>query len=338
MSPGHPKRGVSLYSYQQEYYLREMSLEDCIRVSAEMGAYGIETLGEQMMPGFPDLSDAFYEQWHEWMRTYDTVPTAHDMFLDTMLYKGRLLSEEEMVESVLRDIRHAARLGCHVIRTIVMTPPEIVERCIEAAAENDVKLALEIHSPFYFGHEWIDAHLEVYKRYGPEHVGFMPDMGIFVRRFPRVITDRFVRDGATPDLVKRIADAYDSATADGYAPHAALKDLPRDIEERGGNDKDLALAEMAGHYVWSDPESLREHAEYIHHVHAKFYEMTEEGSEYSIPYEEVIPVLVDSGFSGYISSEYEGQRHIQDAFDVDSVEQVRRQQEMLAQLLDPARV
>ena len=37
--------------------------------------------------------------------------------------------------------------------------------------------------------------------------------------------------------------------------------------------------------------------------------------------------------SGYLSSEYEGNRHIQDVYEVDSVEQVRRQQEMFKKLL-----
>ena len=44
-------------------------------------------------------------------------------------------------------------------------------------------------------------------------------------------------------------------------------------------------------------------------------------------------MLVEGGFDGYLSSEYEGNRHIQDAFAVDSVEQVRRQHAMFARLL-----
>jgi sugar phosphate isomerase/epimerase len=330
MTQEKPKRGVSLYSYQQEYYLREMTLEDCIRVSAELGAFGIETIAEQMMPGFPDLSDGFYEQWHGWMEQYGTTPTAHDLFLDTMLYKDRLLSTEEMLESVRRDIDHAARLGCSVIRVIVMTPPEILEQSIPYAAEKGVKLALEIHSPRHFDDEWIQKHYAVFERHGPEHVGFMPDMGIFVQRFPRVISDRSIREGATPDLVAHIVDAYDSAADAGGVATTSLKGLQEEIEARGGNDQDVGLARMASHFVWSDPERLREFMPFVHHVHAKFYEMTDEGREYSIPYEEIVPIFVESGYTGYFSSEYEGQRHIQDAFEVDSVEQVRRQQRMLA--------
>jgi DNA excision repair protein ERCC-3 len=62
-----------------------------------------------------------------WMERYGTTPTAHDMFLDTKRWKGRLLTHDEMVDSVKRDIDHAARLGCTVIRVLVITPPEVVE-------------------------------------------------------------------------------------------------------------------------------------------------------------------------------------------------------------------
>ena len=65
------KRGVSLYSYQQAYFLRELTLEQCIAEAAKIGAVGIESFAEQMMPGFPDIPDSFYEEtWPAWMETY----------------------------------------------------------------------------------------------------------------------------------------------------------------------------------------------------------------------------------------------------------------------------
>jgi sugar phosphate isomerase/epimerase len=72
---------------------------------------------------------------------------------------------------------------------------------------------------------------------------------------------------------------------------------------------------------------------YIFHIHAKFYEMLDDGTEYSIPYDKIIPALKAGNYQGYLSSEYEGNRHIQDAFPVDSVEQVRRQHAMFHRLL-----
>jgi len=41
------KRGVSLYSYQNETFLGKMTLEDCIRTTVGFGADGIEVIGEQ---------------------------------------------------------------------------------------------------------------------------------------------------------------------------------------------------------------------------------------------------------------------------------------------------
>jgi hypothetical protein len=61
--------------------------------------------------------------------------------------------------------------------------------------------------------------------------------------------------------------------------------------------------------------------------------MTDDYTEYSIPYEQIIPILIEGGYNGYLSSEYEGNRHIQDVQEVDSVEQVRRQHVMFQRLL-----
>lgn len=72
----------------------------------------------------------------------------------------------------------------------------------------------------------------------------------------------------------------------------------------------------------------------IHNIHGKFYEMTEDLVEPSIPYDEIVAVLKRGGYDGYICSEYEGNRWIEDAHEVDSVEQVRRQQAMLKKLID----
>ena len=322
------KRGVSLYSYQEEFFLRKMTLEDCIAASAKMGALGIESIAEQMMPGFPNLSDAFYAQWQDWMAQYGTTPTCHDMFLDIKKFKGRLMTDTEMLESVVRDIKHASRLGCTVIRVIVNTPPEIMAKAAPYAEQYNVRLGLEIHAPFNFEHEWIQRHLEMYARVGSPYLGIIPDMGIFEKRFPRVRSNRYVRKGAHPHIVQYISEVF--------SRHEGFNNLLEDVKKMGANELDLAMANDIQHMTYVNPRRLLEYMPIIFHVHAKFYEMLDDYTEYSISYEEVIPVLIEGGYSGYLSSEYEGNRHIQDAFEVDSVEQVRRQQVMLSRLLGEA--
>ena len=322
------KRGVSLYSFQEEYFLRKMTLEDCIAACAKIGAFGIETIGEQMMPGFPNLSDAFYDQWHGWMDKYGTTPTCHDMFLDIKKFKGRLMTDEEMLASVIRDIKHANRLGCSVIRVIVNTPPHIMEAAAPYAEEYNVRLGIEIHAPFHFDHEYILRHAEMMERVGSAYLGFIPDMGHLEKRYPRVRYERLIRDGADPEIIHYIADAYER--------HEDLEKLAEEVKKMGGKQLELGMVNSLSHMVSANPRRMLDFMPRIFHIHAKFYEMLPEYTEYSIPYEDIVPVLIEGGFQGYLSSEYEGNRHIQDAFEVDSYEQVRRQHEMFKRLLGEA--
>ncbi len=318
------KRGVSLYSFQEEYFLRTMSLEDCIATCARIGAYGIETLAEQMMPGFPNLPESFYQEFRGWMEKYGTVSTCHDAFLDTKKYKDRLLTDDEVMQSIERDLRHAARIGAKVVRMLVFVSPEWLERAIPLAEKYDVKMGIEVHAPWHFDHPWIMRHLDMIARTGTKHAGFVPDMGIYTRRLPRVARDRMARLGGTPKILEYVSDAYEAGILAEYVIY--------EVRKMGGNPVDIAWAEQCRHNVSSNPKRLTEYVDYIFHVHAKFYEMTDEGSEYSIPYDKVVAALKAGKYQGYLSSEYEGNRHIQDAFPVDSVEQVKRQHAMFERL------
>jgi len=329
------KRGVSLYSYQHEYVHGTMDLEDCVAAAAKEGALGIETLGEQMIPGFPfpgqpDLPDSFYSWWQDLMAKYGTTPTVHDMFLDTKRYRGRLLNHSEMVDSLKRDIRHTAKLGAKGIRIIVNTPPEVVESAAPYARDHGVWMGVEVHSPYSFEDDWIKRHLEVAARVGSDVVGCVPDMGIFVHKLPRVVVDRALRDGADPELAHEIVDTYNS--------HGDTQALFDRLERQGTDGVTLGLARNGIHMIAQPVDCLRDHAEFIKHIHAKFYEMHQvEGfdywHEYSIPYHEIVPVLEEIGYDGYLSSEYEGNRHIEDAEPVDSVTQVAAHQNMLKALI-----
>jgi hypothetical protein len=70
---------------------------------------------------------------------------------------------------------------------------------------------------------------------------------------------------------------------------------------------------------------------YVYACHAKFFEMTDDMTEATIPYEEVVGVLVKHGWNGYLLSEYEGPRDLYMASD-----QLRRQHVMLKRLLGEA--
>jgi sugar phosphate isomerase/epimerase len=322
------KRGVSLYSFQEEYFLRTMSLEKILETSANLGITGIEIIGDQMIPGYPNIPDSFFDKWHEWLEKYHLKPTCLDMFLDWNKFKGRVMTFEEKVYSVRQDILAANRLGCKVIRVITHTEPDVLEKLAPEAEKYDVKLGVEIHSPFHFDHEYEQKLIAMYEKVKSPYLGFIPDMGIFVKKFPRVISDRWIRDGMKPKIAAFAVETYDN--------QADIQHLGENIKKMGGTSEEISKAESIKHFINTNPRRMLDFMPYIFHIHAKFYEMLPDYHEYSIPYEEIIPVLIEGGFNGYLSSEYEGNRHIQDAFEVYSAEQVRRQHVMFKKLLGEA--
>jgi hypothetical protein len=109
------------------------------------------------------------------------------------------------------------------------------------------------------------------------------------------------------------------------------------VQQMGGVGPAIGMAEVMRHNAAYEPKRMLDYIGMIHNVHGKFYEMAEVSPgdyvEPSIPYDEIVRVLDQGGYTGYICSEYEGNRWIEDAEEPNSVEQVRRQQVMLAQLI-----
>lgn len=321
------KRGVSLYSFQHETFLGRMRLEDCIRTCAELGAYGIEVVGEQTFTGWPEngMPEREVEQWHALMKKFGTVPVCHDFMLDYKRYKHKAMPFSEQVDSVKNDLILASRLEMKFVRSLVSVDPDVLVAAAPYAEELGLKILLEVHAPLHFDHPWILRHAEAYEKSGSKALGFLPDMGMFLERYPRIWTERFIRKGCPQAAADFIEKSYEDRRLSEY--------VIQDVEAKWGAGPQLAMAETLRHNAAFNPRRMLEFMPRIHNVHAKFYEMTEELQEWSIPYDKVIAVLQEGGYEGYLCSEYEGNRWIEDAFPVDSVEQVRRQHQMFCNLL-----
>ncbi len=323
------KRGVSLYSFQEEMFLGQMTVEDCVAFAASIGATGIEILPEQNMPTFPNISDAQVDEWMAMVARHGCHFTAYDMFLDTKLRKDRLMSDDEQVESIVRDLKLCNRLGIKNMRVLVFVRPDILGRCVPYAEELDVHMGVEVHAPWHIEHAWILRTIEEADRLGTKHLGILPDMGIFLKHYPPVWRARFERQGARPEITQFIVDSHEAKIMAEYTIFEVAVKMQ-------GNKAEVAMAETLRHNPYANPKRLADYAPYFRHIQAKFYEMNEDCIDPSLAYEEAIDTLVKCGWEGTLSSEYEGNRWIQDVSEVDSREQVRRQHVMFDRLIAQA--
>jgi sugar phosphate isomerase/epimerase len=328
---GKFKRGVTLYSYQEEYYQHEMTLEDCLAELNSIGASGVQLIAEEMVPNYPNPPQAWVDDWHAMLAKYRLEPTNLDTFVDIYVGGHRTMSLEESVDTLVGQIKLANRLGFKVVRPttgpVEQPAVEMIERALPTAEKLDVRIAPEIHAPIPLEGKYIGSYLELIHRTGTKHMGFTLDFGVFCKRLPRVMLDYWKRHGADPQAIDYVRKAFE----DGVPQ----QDIMAHVQKMSPTDANMGLAGTAFGYgpISNSPSQLKAMAPYIYNIHGKFYEMTDDLIEYSIPYQEIIPVLRQLGYAHSIDSEYEGQRWTQDAITTDSCEQVRREHVMLRRLL-----
>lgn len=326
------KRAVSLYSFQDEYATKRMSLEDIFRYITELDIEGVELISDQMIHGAPHPSEETVLMWRNLMEKYGRKPVCNDIFINSTLYRNRRLTVKEQTELLKAEIVNAHRLGFSLIRLVSDTEARIIEPVLATAEKYGVTLALEIHAGMSFHGRGTKAYLEVMKKLHHPLVGIVVDMGIFCKRHPRVARTYFSQFGLNPAL----ADYVDAIFDEGSDMLRYFGNLERDVPEYPDEIKKLLLTQIDREYlIFSSGyentpfEELEEYLPYLKHIHGKCYEMTDAMEEYSIPYGDIMKRLDDRGYDGYMATEYEGNRFVLLDEQVDSLKNVSRHQAML---------
>ena len=281
--------GVSLYSFMGDYGT-VMDLETALAAVADVGATGVEILGEGHVPNYPEPSPAWIDNWFGLLEKYSLEPTNYGSWIDTRLHPGRTMTVAEGAEALQRDLRLANQLGFGFVRPkigvvssdLVPDPiwTESVERSLDLAHELGIIICPEIHSPTPIRHPVVEDYIGLIERTGTKNFGLLIDTGIF-------------------------------------------QDRP--IPLRAGETRETRPAFLDG--IGVDPADFADIAQYVVFVQAKFHDINEQLEDQQIPWLPVLKALKDSGYTGYLSSEYEGERAPWRA-----IEQVRRQHALIRRI------
>ncbi len=289
MSAPQYRYGVSLYSYTSEYGVT-MTLDDCVEDVADLGATGLEILGEAHIAQYPSPPSEWVDAWLARLNKYGLQPTCYGSWVDTRRFGSRPMTVDEAARQLETDIRLAATLGFRYVRPKlgVVTPdlePDPVwepatERVLDLAAEKGIVICPEIHWPSVIRSKVVDDYLAFIQRTGTENFGLLMDTGVFQT-----------------------------------AMHA----------RRGGVASRLGIGSARPPEVPVVPVSdLEDVLDSVVHIQAKFYEIDDALTDHYIPWPEVLQMLVRRGWSGYLSSEYEGDYGVGRASD-----QLRRQHALI---------
>ncbi|MBZ4670793.1 MAG: sugar phosphate isomerase [Oscillospiraceae bacterium] len=305
---GKIKTCVSLYSLQDEYLNKRMSLGDIMHFVKDNNAEGIEILPDQMLKGSPDISDDVLAEWNRLIAETGLTPVITDVFLNTNLYKNRKLTKKECIDLLIKEIKLANKLGVHLIRLVSMIPYWVLKPLLPYCEKYDVAIALEVHAGMAFDNPETQKFIDEMKSLNSKYVGLVIDTGIFCKKFPRVVANYETAMGTSPEIFNYVASLFEKGTD----LHRVLIEnnfaFPPELEKAIKTERDRMFAHLCDGYENYPYEVLDEYMPYIKHFHFKLFEMTEEGPEYSIDYKGLLKYLHEHNYDGYVSTEYEGNR------------------------------
>ena len=280
-----PKRGVSLYSYSAEFGF-EKTLEDCFEELKDMGAHGIEILANTHIENYPNPTDAWVDRWFALCEKYEVVPVEYGHWVDCRVLQDRVLSTEEAIAMLERDMRLAHRLGFRILRTKMsvisddLDPVEnwreIIKGVLPLAERLELNLCPEIHIPTNLKSRMVQDYVAFIQETGTKNFGLNIDFSVFRTRFN---PGEYVSPG----------------------------------------------------FVANAPEDIIPLLPYIYCCHAKLFHMSDDFEETMVPYRELLTILKEHNWDGYLLSEYEGSDKYAAGYEVGQT--LRKQHIMMKNIL-----
>jgi sugar phosphate isomerase/epimerase len=325
---GLPKLGITLFSLTLEMRRPDYSLESMIAKVAELDlGPGLEMVGFQSIRDWPRVSDEFVSRFRSLLDEHELEPSAMSMNLDLARRRDRRMTEEEGLAYLEAQMAAAKKLGFPIGKSAILSTKGFVEGLARIAERLDMKFGVEVHSPESVDSPHVTELRELFDSVGSPRLGFVPDFSSSMHDVPPSLVAAHRASGMSEELIALVSEVWhsDSTMPEKFARFAeeanALGASPGD---RGKLNMVLTM------HGRMDPRRWEELMPQVVHVHGKFYEIDEDGNEPSIDHETIMDVLVRAGYTGYISSEWEGHAYT-DA--VSGWDMCRAQHDLIRRLL-----
>lgn len=324
------KLGLTLYSATAELAAGQYNLDSLLARVAEAGVGpGIEIVASQTLREYPVVTDEFADSWFKTFDKYGFVASSFGANLDMGRRRDRDMTDDEEFEFSKVLFEGAKKLGFPLVR-IQSAKPVLLRRLLPIAEQLNLKLAYEIHAPDGPNSPKIMEVRETYAELDSELLGFVADFSSTMHSMAPVLLKAFRKMGLDEDGIEKLQEIWRMD-----APMMALQDeFIGYLNSRGIDPLQFgAFTRLAFNMQGKVPvEEWADIMPQIQHVHAKFYDIDEDGNEPAIDYPAHARVFMNNGYQGYWSSEYEGHAFA-DVGDVDPIALVRKQHDLIARTL-----
>ena len=288
--------GISFHSFASEYLTFHYSFEDLMEMAAQLGG-GVEIVGPSHQRGFPYVTDEFERAFKSSVERYGLTPTSYGSYADPFMLPDRDLTPDEIYEYTVPQLKGAARLGFPVVR-LQYFAAVAAERLVPLAEKLKIWMGYELHSPLTIESPTTQKLIAQIKHISSECLGLIPDCSIFARSVSQNHINTGRNMGVPETVIQEALDLWNN--------NVPLDKVLADFRARKMEEKYLSWADMVwGGFGRSEPSAMVEIQQYIKHFHGKFYTILD-GDEPNLRYEDVVKTLLDIGYTGWMSTEYEG--------------------------------
>ncbi|WP_328475293.1 sugar phosphate isomerase/epimerase [Actinoplanes sp. NBC_00393] len=320
------KLGLTLYSLTSEWAAGRYDLAGLLDTVAKTGiGPGVEIVASQTLRTYPYVTDEFVREWRDAFDRHGLVPSSFGCNLDMGRRRDRDMTEDEEYEFTVAQFRSARALGFPLVR-IQSAKPSLIRRLMPVAEELDLTLGWEIHAPLGPNSPKVLEIRELYGEIDSPRLGFVADFSSTMRRMSPTLLRKLAKLGLEPVDLDKLQVIW-AGDGDINARHGEFVEY---LHSRGiapeslGSFARLAF-NMHGHV---DPREWADIMPQIVHVHAKFYDIDDNGDEPAIDYPAIVREFVRGGYDGFFSSEWEGHAFA-DLDEADPVDLVRRQHDLI---------
>lgn len=325
--------GITLYSLTSEFAAGLYTPESLIKAVADEGlGPGVEFNIAQMLRTYPHVDEDFVRMWRDSMDRYGLVPSAVGTNLDMGRRKERDMTPDEEYDFFAAQLRTANQLGFHKI-VIRSAGKELLRRLLPLAEQYDQKLGYEIHAPSGPNDPKVVQIREMYEELGSERLGFTADFSSTMHSLSPTLF-RTLRQMGLPEEHLEVMQEVWRQPVPMHERNEEFEDYLRrhDFDPvRLGPFTRLAF-NMHGLVA---PEEWLDIMPQIFHVHAKFYDIDEDGNEPAMDIPRIVRQFVAGGYQGYLSSEWEGHAFA-DLGESDPIDLVKKQHALMRSAIEEA--
>lgn len=323
-----PQLGLTLFSLTLEMRHPGYTLEGMIDRVAELDlGPGLEMVGFQSIRNWPRVTPELVRSFREQVERLELVPSAMSMNLDVARRRDRFMTEEEGLEYLEAQMFAAKQLGFPIGKSAIIYSKPFIEGLARICERLDMQFGVEIHSPDAVDSPTVTKLRELYEEVGSDRLGFIPDFSSSMHDLPPTLLEAHRQSGMSDELIALASEVWHSHTTMPEKFGRFAQEAPA----LGATEADMGKLNMVlTMHGTMDARRWSELMDRTIHVHGKFYGLDEHGNEPSIDHAAIMDVLLDAGYTGFISSEWEGHAYTDH---VSGWDMVRGQQDLLARLL-----